>query len=157
MPPVLTQALLLLSYVIVQLCQRMHKLAEDKKKQDLLCVMFEHHVGAVRSVCAPCFSSPSPNLKITSEILQGAFLTASVVTKYDCIRHGNGVHLVKNLASLDTYRSMCSALILTINACCKLNKTQKLFPVILFSDHPDSFHLERHSKESMKTLSRVTV
>lgn len=48
-PLVLTQALLLLSYVIVQLCQRIHKLAQEIK-QHLLYVTLKHYIAAVRQV-----------------------------------------------------------------------------------------------------------
>lgn len=61
------------------------------------------------------------------------------------------VYIESNPVSLQDghrYRSMCSALILTVNACCKLNKILKLsqFAVLTsWFDHPASFYLKTDS------------
>lgn len=59
-----------------------------------------------------------------SGIVEGAFLLP-VIVKQDYAKAQRLLTFSKNLVSLQDghlYRSMCSALNLTINACCKLNE-----------------------------------
>lgn len=115
-PLALTQASLLSSYVIVQLCQRFAWASPPGTERHSPESEDHQRDSSQLNVRVNTVSHDPPS----TGIKEGAFLLP-VITEPGGQTHGDCVTLQDG----HRYRSLCSALILTMNACCKLDITEE--------------------------------